>query len=156
MDKNIDISVLIPVYMGGNSLPPLTSQISEQLSALNLSFEIIFICDNSPDKSWEIIESIATENSHVQGFLLRTNVGQHNALIAGLNHCSGSIIITMDDDLQHSPRDIPTLITEIRKGYDVVYTKFVNREHPLWKKMGSAINNLCASILIGKPRNLYL
>lgn len=156
MAKNIDISVLIPVYMGGNSLPPLASQISEQLTALNLNFEIIFICDNSPDKSWQIIESIADENTHVQGFLLRTNVGQHNALIAGLNHCNGNIIITMDDDLQHSPADIPALLEEMNQGYDVVYTKFVNRKHPLWKKFGSSINNFFASILIGKPRNLYL
>lgn len=156
MHKDIDISILVPVYMGGESLPPLAAEISQQMSAMQMNYEIIFICDNSPDNSWSIIESIANINSHVQGLLLRTNVGQHNALIAGLNHCHGKVIITMDDDLQHSPKDIPLLIDKLNIGFDVVYTEFLNREHPLWKKFGSAINNLFATILIGKPRNLYL
>ena len=68
----------------------------------------------------------------------------------------GDKIITMDDDLQHSPSSIKDLINELNKGFDICYTKYLNRQHPLWKKIMSWINNFMASHLLNKPYNIYL
>jgi glycosyltransferase involved in cell wall biosynthesis len=155
----LNLSIVIPVYCGEKTISELTMQIKLALGNRDnqeISYEIIFVCDQSPDNSWNMILDLALRHSEVRGILLGTNVGQHNALMAGFSHAKGEIIVTMDDDLQHSPNDIMALITEVRAGKDVVYANFITRKHALWKIAGSCINNIVASHLINKPKNLYL
>lgn len=159
-EKNqLGLSVIIPVYGSAEILPELTSQLQatfDNIKSLRDKYEVIFVCDNSPDNSWSVITSLAEENSFVRGILLRVNGGQHNALMAGFAQASGNVIVTMDDDLQHSPSDIPAMLACIENGSDVVFAKFKKRNHAAWKIAGSMINDVAAGVLLDKPKNLYL
>jgi undecaprenyl-phosphate 4-deoxy-4-formamido-L-arabinose transferase len=99
---------------------------------------------------------LAAGHAFVKGICLTKNVGQHNATMAGLGHANGEIIVIMDDDLQHPPEAIMALVASIRAGNDVCYTRYSNRQHELWKKIGSWINDRVAAILLMKPPGLYL
>lgn len=158
-NKNVDISIVIPVYGSENVLEELTSQIKLAAAKDQILFgnyEIIFVCDNSPDHSWDVINQIALNNANVLGLLLRINAGQHNAIMAGLTVASGRIIVTMDDDIQHSPFEINLLLSGLIDDVDVIYGKFKNRKHAYWKILGSRLNNFVAGYLIKKPKELYL
>lgn len=153
------LSIVIPVYGSELVLEELVAQVERLLSkeaSLHQNFELIFVCDSSPDNSWQVIQSLVSSYPWVHGILLRINVGQHNALMAGFAQAKGEVIVTMDDDLQHSPADIPKLLKEIEAGHDVAYARFTNRNHALWKIAGSLINNWVASYLLQKPNGLYL
>jgi undecaprenyl-phosphate 4-deoxy-4-formamido-L-arabinose transferase len=153
------LSIVIPVYGSELVLPELASQIRKVLvdfEDIRENYEIIFVCDRSPDNSWRVIQSLTSDYPQVHGILLRMNAGQHNALMAGFAIARGEVIVTMDDDLQHSPADIPKLLLEIKQGSDVVYGRFKNRNHAFWKIAGSRLNNLVAGYLMQKPRDLYL
>lgn len=158
-DQLCRLSIVIPVYGSESILPELVDQISGIASSLDdvrENYEIIFVCDQSPDNSWRVIQSLSTKHPQVHGILLRMNAGQHNALMAGFAQAKGGVIVTMDDDLQHSPADIPALLREIKQGHDVAYARFKKRKHALWKTMGSRLNDLVVGYLMQKPRGLYL
>ncbi len=150
------LSVVIPVYGGEKSLPQIVSQVEQVAAGRRWSHEIIFVCDQSPDNSWQVIAKLAKEKPNVAGILLRINAGQHNAVMAGLAQAKGEVIVTMDDDLQHAPSDIPALVDKVEQGHDVAYARFKKRKHPLWKVLGSRLTNSVASYLMNKPRELYL
>jgi undecaprenyl-phosphate 4-deoxy-4-formamido-L-arabinose transferase len=154
-----ELSIVIPVYGSERVLPELLRQVEtvvEGPHGAGKSYEVIFVCDRSPDNSWEVIKSLAAAHSQVYGILLRMNAGQHNALMAGFARARGRIVVTMDDDLQHSPADIPLLLREVRRGYDVAYARFTRRRHAKWKLAGSWLNDRVAGYLMQKPRGLYL
>ena len=151
-----NVSLVIPVYGSEQVLSELVNQINDVMLEISKNFEVILVCDLSPDKSWTVIQNLSEKHPSVRGILLRKNAGQHNALMAGLERATGKIIVTLDDDLQHSPTDIPALISRVEQGYDVVYGKFKTRKHPFWKILGSRFNNTVAGYLMGKPNQLYL
>lgn len=153
------LSVVIPVYGSEKVLPELVrrlhSVLESQVRPLG-DYELILVCDCSPDQSWAVIRELAREYCWVRGILLRMNAGQHNALMAGFQRARGRVIVTMDDDLQHSPDDIPLLLAELSQGRDVAYARFKSRRHAGWKIAGSRLNDLVAGYLMNKPRGLYL
>ena len=154
----MDLSIIIPVYNSEKIIENLIKQITvsvDNIKSIN-SYEIILIEDYSSDKSWEKIELVSKKYNNVKGISLAENFGQHNALIAGMKYSSGKKIITMDDDLQHSPKSINDLLCELDKGFDVCYTSYLNRQHAIWKKVVSWINNLVSSYLLNRPYKLYL
>lgn len=152
------VSVVVPVYRSELILPRLVETVGRVLEQAGYGerFELLLVCDASPDDSWNVIVRLARENAFVRGILLRKNAGQHNATMAGLARARGRKVVVMDDDLQHPPDAIPALLAEIDRGYDVCYTRYRNRRHPLWKKLGSEVNDLAATALLGKPKGLYL
>jgi len=153
------LSVVIPVYLSEEILPELVNQLEEAINsspAIAKKFEIVMVCDDSPDDSWTTITQLASTRPHLKGLLLRTNAGQHNALMAGLRVASGDTVVTMDDDLQHSPKDIPSLLELLDQGNDVVFAKFKARRHSWWKVLGSKFNDFFAIYLLGKPKDVYL
>jgi len=154
----MDLSIVIPVYNSEEIIDKLIDEIVNTIKDINMfnSFEIILIDDFSHDGSWTLIKDLSKKYKFIKGIKLIRNFGQHNAILAGLNECNGEKIITMDDDLQHSPKSIKKLIDEINNGYSVCYTKYINRQHPLWKKIVSWLNNLVSSYLLNKPYNIYL
>ena len=158
MNKNfpIDISIIIPVYNSGKNLELLIDEVEQVLSNNKNTYELILIDDCSTDNSWSIIQNICNKSKFVKGLLLRKNVGQHNAIFAGLKYSSGKYVLTMDDDGQNSPNDIISLIEEIKKGYDVVYANYLQKEHNIFRKIGSSLNNIVSSFLFKKPLNLKL
>lgn len=155
---NMHVSIVVPVYRSQSVISTLVEQVSFILSTNmpSLNFEIILVNDGSPDQSWTTICELASTYSFVKGISLRRNFGQHNATMAGLNYANGKFIVIMDDDLQHPPSSIPAMLETLSHGHDVCYTHYKNRKHELWKKIGSAINDRIATMVIGKPKNLYL
>ena len=150
----IEISIVIPVYNSGKNLFGLERQISEALS--NISHEIIFVNDFSKDDSWNIIKSLCNENKSITGITFRKNYGQDNALLAGLRHAKGKYIVIMDDDLQHSPSDIPKLYEKCKEGFDICFANFRYKKQASWKNFGSWLNGRIANILLRKNRLIYL
>ena len=152
------LSIVVPVFRSESILPQLVEQIHAEMEKEGLadSFELLLINDASPDNSWETISALALKHPFVKGISLRRNFGQHNAIMAGLNHVSGEFIVLMDDDLQHPPQAIGDMVRALEKGFDVCYTNYLNRQHALWKKLGSQFNDWVATRLLGKPKGLYL
>lgn len=152
------VSILIPVYRNEGGLDELVKRIaaSMQASAFAGDFELILIDDCSPDGSWLAIQSLAAAHPFLQGATLSRNFGQHNAIMAGLNLVRGRYVVLMDDDLQHPPEAIPSMVQELIVGADVCYTRYANRQHAGWKIAGSKFNDVMASWLLNKPKGLYL
>ena len=153
------LSVVIPVYGSEPVLPELVRRLQamfDQQGRPSGDYELILVCDCSPDRSWAVIRSLAQQYPWVRGILLRMNAGQHNALMAGFSKARGRVIVTMDDDLQHAPEDIPLLLAELAQGRDMVYARFKSRKHAGWKVAGSRLNDLVAGYLMNKPKGLYL
>jgi len=153
-----EISIVVPVYRSQSILPLLVEQVSAAMDAADMAgrFKLILVNDASPDGSWQVIQDLAARHAFVTGICLARNFGQHNATMAGLNHAQGDIVVIMDEDLQHPPQAIMSLVAAIRDGYDVCYTQYVNRQHAMWKRFGSWFNDRVASFLLSKPRGLYL
>ena len=155
---SLDLSIVIPVYGSAGILPKLIEEIEKSMTKINLleSFELILVNDASPDESWANIVQLAKMKPYIKGINLRKNAGQHNSVMAGLTYVSGKYVVIMDDDLQHPPEVINSMLDELRRGYDVCYTRYGNRRHIWWKKAGSAFNDRVAALLLDKPKNLYL
>lgn len=151
------LSIIVPVYNSENILHELVKRISDSLknTILHNQFEIIMINDFSQDNSWEGIKSLSTKNNFIKGINLARNFGQHNAIIAGFNFCSGKRVVTIDDDLQHPPEFIFNLYIKLDEC-EVCYTYYKNRRHIKWKKAVSSINNIVSSFLLNKPFHIYL
>src|SRR5262245_20138684 len=101
------ISVVTPVYNGEASIAELCQRLCEVLPRVSTQHEIILVNDGSRDRSWETIAELSSRSSVVQGLNLMRNYGQHNALLCGIRSAKYEVIVTMDDDLQHQPEDIP-------------------------------------------------
>ncbi|RMG90019.1 MAG: glycosyltransferase [Chloroflexi bacterium] len=139
---SLDLSIVIPCYNEAENLRPLTAEITAALQDQNLAYEIIYIDDGSTDESFEIIRQLYQEDHHVVGIRFRRNHGQTAAFAAGFNHARGRYILTMDADRQNDPADIPTLLTKIQEGYDVVNGWRHNRQDAfLLRKVPSYIAN---------------
>ena len=150
------ISVLIPVYNSEKTICDLCKTIIRVLG-LRSDFEIVLVNDGSADSSWQVCQELCDEYPGIVNYFeLSRNFGEHNALMAGLAQVTGDYCIMMDDDFQNSPEDICTLIKEISKGYDVVYTYSSGRQDPLFRRWGSKLNDIAAKIVLRKPPGLYL
>ena len=113
MEKK-EISVIIPVYNSSLSLKSLIDELFIELKNNFKSYELILIDDKSLDDSWKIITKLCETHTWIKGIALRKNVGQHNAILAGLRYASGQIIITMDDDGQNDPKYVKDLYFDIK------------------------------------------
>lgn len=143
------ISVVVPVYNGEKTLSELTKEIESSLKSYVNLFEIIFVNDGSSDNSWEVILELADQKNYVRGYNLMTNFGQHNALLAGITEAQYSIILTIDDDLQHPPEEIPRLLKTLHDGYDVVYGRPKQRNHSFWRNVSSKILKTVLKVVLG-------
>ncbi|QIL70093.1 glycosyltransferase family 2 protein [Diaphorobacter sp. HDW4B] len=150
-------SIVIPVYNSEKILPELLKQLNAELEKLGLlgDSELILVNDSSPDGSWDVLRSLTQLYPNLKAVNLAKNFGQHNAIMAGLQFASGDNIVLMDDDLQHSPAYIGDLLQALEKD-DVCFVRFEKRQHAGWKVAGSNFNNLLASHLVEKPKDLYL
>ena len=152
------LSVIIPVFKSELIIEELIKKLLESLNDLSLPLvhEIVLVNDNGMDACWLKIKKLALQHKQIKGIALKGNYGQHNAVMAGFNHCTGDFIITMDDDLQHPPQYIEAIIEQLKNGFDVCYTDYMNRKHAPWKHLVSWINNIISSHLLNKPYKLYL
>lgn len=157
--SNCILSIVIPVYRSAEILPHLVEELCavfEEHPAIWDHFELVLVNDCSPDHSWQTIRKLSEQYGFVKGISLRRNFGQHNATMAGLVSCSGRYIVIMDDDMQHPPQAILDMLEKLQAGYDVCYVRYLDRQHAIWKKLGSWFNDWMATHLLSKPKGLYL
>jgi glycosyltransferase involved in cell wall biosynthesis len=148
-DKNPGISCVIPVYNSADSLDDLVVRLLAVMETLDRHYEIILVNDGSRDRSWEVIQRLSQAHASVRGINLMRNYGQHNALLCGLREAREEIVVTLDDDLQHPPEEIPRLLEELAQGFDVVYGTPMKGQHGLWRNLASTITRLALQSTMG-------
>jgi glycosyltransferase involved in cell wall biosynthesis len=143
------ISVVIPVYRSEAILPELARRLEAVLVAISEDFELILVNDCSPDRSWDVISDLAGKYSWIRPINLMRNYGQHNALLCGIRAARYDVIVTMDDDLQHPPEEIPKLLEALAGGYDVVYGTPEQEQHGLGRDFASWVTKLALQNVMG-------
>ncbi|GMW01803.1 MAG: hypothetical protein AMXMBFR84_29400 [Candidatus Hydrogenedentota bacterium] len=143
------ISVVIPVYNSEGSLKPLVERLHPVLEGCHQEYELILVNDSSRDNSWGIIGEICGEHPWVCGISLMRNYGQHNALLCGIRHARFDTVVTIDDDLQHPPEEIPTLLAALTVDVDVVYGTPQNEQHGFLRDLASQITKFALGSAMG-------
>lgn len=143
------LSVVIPVYRSESAIPLLLQRLTSTLENITSFYEIILVNDGSPDGSWSVIESLLPKYPTIRAINLMRNYGQHSALLAGIRAARYDVIITMDDDLQHPPEEIPLLLAKIDEGYDVVYGIPQKMQHGLLRNLASRFTKWTLQSMMG-------
>ena len=155
--SDIKISIVIPVYNAQYTIAELVNQLISEIARLYF-LEIVLVNDYSSDDSHnECLKLYNNYGGVVKYLQLAKNFGEHNAVMAGLNKVIGDYVIIMDDDFQNPVDEVLSLINfSVNNNYDVVYTQYVEKKHNIWRNLGSGLNNYMATILLKKPKELYL
>lgn len=143
------ISVIVPVYNSENTLAELIERLEPVLKDCQKPYELILVNDGSRDQSWAAIHSLHQSYNWVRGINLMRNYGQHNALLCGLRAACYATSVTMDDDLQHPPEEIPRLLDGLGEGADVVYGTPVKQHQKLWRNLASYFTRLALQGTMG-------
>jgi len=152
--SNMQVSLVIPSYNEEESLAELHTWIKRVMDEHKLSYEIVFVDDGSKDKTWDVIEQLANENSNIRGIKFRRNYGKAAALHTGFQAAQGDVIITMDADLQDSPDEIPALYKMITaEGYDLVSGWKKKRYDPITKTIPTKLYNGVTRLMSGIQLN---
>ncbi len=151
------ISLVIPVYNSQETIGDMVSLLIAQMGK-KFRLEIVLVNDASRDGSEAVCSALHHQFPEiVRFFSLAKNVGEHNAVMAGLNQTRGDYAIIMDDDLQNPISEVEKLIAHVIKGqHDVVYTYYARKRHNVWRNLGSRFNDRIATIMLQKPGDLYL
>ena len=160
MDKNVSstsLSIIIPVFNSEKTIGNLVEELIKELDSL-FKLEIILVNDNSADSSEDVCISLFEKYKNVVKFYsLSKNVGEHNAVFAGLNKVTGDYAVIMDDDFQNPISEVVKLVsTALDNEYDVVYSYYDKKRHNILRNMGSWLNDKVANIMLKKPKGLYL
>lgn len=146
---SVFLSIVIPLYNEEESVAELLNKIEKTMSALDFSYELILVDDGSTDRTWNIIETMAGAYPNLRALKFRGNFGQTSAMVAGFDHASGEIIVTMDGDLQNDPSDIPKLLSKIDEGYDIVSGWRKDRKDHFSRVLPSRVANYIISASTG-------
>jgi len=139
------LSIVVPVYNSDEALPKLIDRLEPILAENSDEYEVILVDDCSQTDAWSVIESLAAQHDWVKGIRLMRNYGQHNALLCGIREAQHEIIVTLDDDLQNPPEEIPKLLEGLTTGVDVVYGTPLKEQHGFWRDMASRITKIALS-----------
>lgn len=131
----LSLSIVIPIYKSEHSLKELMQAVSYNAQKITPDHEIILVDDSSPDNSWRIIQESASQNKKIKGIQLSRNFGQHPAIMAGLENSTGEWVIVMDADFQDDPGQIPELLNEASKGFDLVFARRIQRTDKITKRI---------------------
>ena len=146
---SLSCSIIIPVYNGAESVSNLVERLHKVLPDVARNYEVILVNDGSRDQSWHRIVELSNHFSWITGMNLARNYGQHNALLCGIRQARYEFIVTMDDDLQNPPEEIPRLLTKLAEGYDVVYGAPERESHGLWRDLVSQITKIALQGAMG-------
>ena len=143
------VSVVVPVYNSAGTLGTLVERIDAALGGFD--YELVLVNDGSRDGSWQRIRELVRDHPQVRGIDLARNYGQHNALLAGVRAARHPVIVTVDDDLQNPPEEIPRVLEELEaRGLDLVYGTPVHKRHGLTRNLATAIAKRALAPVIGK------
>ena len=116
----VDLSVIVPFYNEEDNVGPLYARLTESAAALGLSYELLFVNDGSGDATEQRLRDLAATDRRVVVINLVRNQGQTAAMMAGIDHARGAILVTMDGDGQNDPADIAAMLDRLDEGFDVV------------------------------------
>ena len=145
----MNLSVVIPVYGSEAILPDLAKRLAAVLPDIATEFEVILVCDDSPDDAWTVIQGLRETYPWIVGIRLTRNFGQHSALLCGIRRAKFEVVCTMDDDLQHAPESIATLLNRLVPGVDVVYGPPKNEKHGVFRDLASRMTKLVLQSAMG-------
>lgn len=143
------LSFVVPVYNSGKILPELVARFQPVLRQLGRPHELILVNDGSVDDSWEVIRRLAGANPWIRGIQLMRNYGQHNALLAGIRAANFDTVVTMDDDLQHPPEELPKLVAAFAPGIDVLYGAPQQLQHGFLRDVSSTVTKIVLQKAMG-------
>jgi undecaprenyl-phosphate 4-deoxy-4-formamido-L-arabinose transferase len=141
------VSVVVPVYNGADTIAEVVRRVDQALA--ERPHEVVLVNDGSADDSWKRIVELSHANSRTRGLDLLRNYGQHNALLAGVRAARFPVTVTLDDDLQNPPEEIPKLLAALDEGYDVVYGSTREPQHGLWRNLATRLTKLALRPAIG-------
>jgi len=147
--RSASLSIVVPVYNSEASLPELVARLEPVLAGTGAAFELILVDDGSRDGSGRVIEELASRHRWVRGIHLMRNFGQHNALLCGIRAARHDVIVTMDDDLQNPPEEIPKLLAKLDEGFDVVYGTPGARQHGFFRNLASGVTRVALQSSLG-------
>ena len=151
------VSFVIPCYRSALTIGAVTEEIKGTMSALaGYEYEIVLVNDSSPDDTFKTISALAENDSRITAVDLAKNFGQHAALMCGMHHAKGDVIVCLDDDGQTPANEVGKLLKKIEEGYDVVYASYESKQHSGFRNLGSLMNAKMTEIMLGKPRELSL
>lgn len=143
------LSVVVPVFRSAPTLRELHRRIGAAVAPLVGRYEIVFVEDAGGDDSWPVIEELAAADERVRGLRLGRNYGQHNALLCGIRAARYEAVVTLDDDLQNPPEEIPRLVAKLGEGFDVVYGAPEREQHGLWRDLASRVTKFVLQSAMG-------
>lgn len=147
----MNLSIIVPIYKGETLIEPLVLELKKALPTFAKKYEVILVNDGSPDQSWPLIQSLARKHKWVRGICMMRNYGQHNATLCGVRAARYEVTVTMDQDLQHPPQEIPLLLAKLEEGYDVVYGAPRKLPQSLWRNFMTASIKWILAKVIGLP-----
>lgn len=151
----VEYSVVVPCYNSARSLPPLVNGFVQVFEEIGATYEILLVNDGSPDpETWKTIKVVAESNRFVFGLNLYKNVGQQSATLCGFSRSVGEYVITVDDDLQHNPKDLPKLLE--KSDHDIVIAQLTDRKDGFFNRLTSSVKSYFDHIVLGKPKNIRL
>jgi glycosyltransferase involved in cell wall biosynthesis len=145
----LSVTVVVPVFNSRATLPELVSRLDAVLPRVASRFEVILVNDGSTDDTFGTIETLQRRHPWVRGVDLMRNYGQHNAILCGIRLAQGDITVTIDDDLQNPPEEIPRFLEKLAEGYDVVYGTPQDQRHSLWRVLASQMTRLALQQVLG-------
>lgn len=143
------ISVIVPVFNAAASLGELVPRLDAVMRATGRPYELLLVDDCSGDNSWAVITELAPRHPAVRGIALRRNFGQHNATLCGLRAARFDLAVTLDDDLQNPPEEVPALLQRLEEGCDVVYGVPAEPHHGVWRGAASRLTKLVLQSSMG-------
>ncbi len=145
------VSAVVPVYNSQATLPEWVARLEPVLRGLGQGFEVVLVNDGSRDGSWRVVCELAKRYPFVRGINMMRNYGQHNALLCGVRSARFDKVVTLDDDLQNPPEEIPKLLAKLDEGdgCDVVYGKPEELQHGLWRNMASQVTKIALQKAMG-------
>ena len=150
------ISVVVPVYNSEGTLDDLLERLEPVLAGLSSRNEVILVNDGSRDGSWAVIGRLTQRYDFVRGIDMLRNYGQHNALLCGIRAARYDVIVTLDDDLQNPPEEIPKLVEPLNHGFDVVYGKPAEEQHGLLRDLASVLTKVMLQRAMGAATARHL
>lgn len=147
--KDIQLSLVVPVFRSRETLRELHRRIVTTLEPIYPNFELVLVEDCGGGGSWKIIQELAQNDPRVRGFQLSRNYGQHNALLCGIRAARGKIIVTLDDDIQNPPDEVPKLLVKLEQGFDVVYGTPERERHGFLRDTASRITKIALQNAMG-------
>lgn len=143
------VSIVIPVYNGAATVGAVVERVVQVLRGPHRRTEIILVNDGSRDDSWATIQALAQTYPEVAGIDLTRNYGQHNALLCGIRLATHDVVVTLDDDLQQPPEEIPKLLAKLDEGFDVVYGTPAQERHGLARNISSRMTKAAFAAAMG-------